>query len=105
GSDARGCESSVSRAPVRPSTGLSPTPRRQTYEPRVARLFRSDEPLTTLGWRASRRPWPGAAGPARRPGTADGRPVCCADMAREEYLNHLASVPLFSGCTTKELRE
>lgn len=26
-------------------------------------------------------------------------------MAREEYLNHLASVPLFSGCTTKELRE
>ena len=26
-------------------------------------------------------------------------------MAREEYLNHLASVPLFSGCTTKELRD
>ncbi|HET6774850.1 MAG TPA: cyclic nucleotide-binding domain-containing protein [Acidimicrobiales bacterium] len=25
-------------------------------------------------------------------------------MAREEYLNHLASVPLFSGCTTRELR-
>lgn len=26
-------------------------------------------------------------------------------MAREQYLNHLAAVPLFSGCTTKELRE
>ena len=26
-------------------------------------------------------------------------------MAREEYLNHLASVPLFSGCTTKVLRD
>jgi CRP/FNR family cyclic AMP-dependent transcriptional regulator len=26
-------------------------------------------------------------------------------MAREDYLNHLASVPLFSGCTTKELRD
>ena len=26
-------------------------------------------------------------------------------MAREEYLNHPASVPLFSGCTTKELRD
>jgi CRP/FNR family transcriptional regulator, cyclic AMP receptor protein len=26
-------------------------------------------------------------------------------MAREQYLNHLASVPLFSGCTTKELRD
>jgi CRP/FNR family cyclic AMP-dependent transcriptional regulator len=25
-------------------------------------------------------------------------------MAREQYLNHLASVPLFSGATTKELR-
>ena len=31
--------------------------------------------------------------------------VSCAAMAREEYLNHLASVPLFSGCTTKELRD
>jgi CRP/FNR family transcriptional regulator, cyclic AMP receptor protein len=26
-------------------------------------------------------------------------------MAREQYLDHLASVPLFSGCTTKELRD
>jgi CRP-like cAMP-binding protein len=26
-------------------------------------------------------------------------------MAREQYLNHLAAVPLFSGCTTKELRD
>ena len=26
-------------------------------------------------------------------------------MAREQYLNHLASVPLFSGATTKELRQ
>src|SRR5690606_33301156 len=91
--------------PVRPATGRAPPPRRQTYEPRVARLFRSDEPLTTLGWRASRRPWPGADGPARRPGTADGRPLCCADMAREEYLNHLDLVPVFSGLTTTALRE
>jgi CRP/FNR family cyclic AMP-dependent transcriptional regulator len=26
-------------------------------------------------------------------------------MAREQYLDHLSSVPLFSGCTTKELRD
>jgi CRP/FNR family transcriptional regulator, cyclic AMP receptor protein len=26
-------------------------------------------------------------------------------MAREQYLNHLAAVPLFSGCTKKELRD
>jgi CRP-like cAMP-binding protein len=26
-------------------------------------------------------------------------------MAREQYLDHLASVPLFAGCTTKELRD
>src|SRR4029453_4389248 len=26
-------------------------------------------------------------------------------MAREQYLNHLAAVPLFSGCTTRELRD
>jgi CRP/FNR family cyclic AMP-dependent transcriptional regulator len=26
-------------------------------------------------------------------------------MAREQYLDHLASVPLFSGCTTRELRD
>ena len=26
-------------------------------------------------------------------------------MAREQYLNHLASVPLFAGATTKELRQ
>lgn len=26
-------------------------------------------------------------------------------MAREQYLNHLAKVPLFSGCTNKELRD
>ena len=26
-------------------------------------------------------------------------------MAREHYLNHLAAVPLFSGCTTRELRD
>jgi CRP/FNR family transcriptional regulator, cyclic AMP receptor protein len=26
-------------------------------------------------------------------------------MAREDYLNHLAAVPLFSGCTTRELRD
>jgi CRP-like cAMP-binding protein len=31
--------------------------------------------------------------------------VCCAAMAREQYLEHLASVPLFAGCTTKELRD
>lgn len=31
--------------------------------------------------------------------------LSCAAMAREDYLNHLASVPLFSGCTTKELRD
>src|SRR5919106_566109 len=37
--------------------------------------------------------------------TPRSRFVCCADMAREQYLDHLASVPLFSGCTTKELRD
>jgi CRP/FNR family transcriptional regulator, cyclic AMP receptor protein len=26
-------------------------------------------------------------------------------MAREQYLDHLASVPLFAGCTTRELRD
>lgn len=31
--------------------------------------------------------------------------LSCAAMAREDYLNHLASVPLFSGCTTRELRD
>ena len=40
-----------------------------------------------------------------QPGGAARGSVCCAVMAREEYLNHLASVPLFSGCTTKELRD
>ena len=37
--------------------------------------------------------------------TASRRSVCCAAMAREKYLDHLASVPLFSGFSTKELRD
>ena len=32
-------------------------------------------------------------------------PLSCAAMAREDYLNHLAAVPLFAGCTTRELRD
>ena len=30
--------------------------------------------------------------------------LCCAAMARQSHLDHLASVPLFSACSKKELR-
>ena len=37
-------------------------------------------------------------------GTLDCGDLSSAAMAREKYLDHLATVPLFSGATTKELR-
>ena len=38
------------------------------------------------------------------PGAPTAGPLSSAAMAREKYLDHLATVPLFSGATTKELR-
>ena len=52
------------------------------------------------------------ASPARRPltslpGIGGAEPLeylCCPAMARSSYLDHLASAPLFSACSKKELQ-
>src|SRR5690606_11052073 len=31
--------------------------------------------------------------------------LCCAAMARQSHLDHLAAVPMFSACSKKELQE
>jgi len=38
------------------------------------------------------------------PGTSGGVYLCCAAMARQSHLDHLAAVPLFSACSKKELQ-
>src|SRR5215510_2697124 len=79
----------------------------------VSRLFPTHEPHAPA--RPRHRPWD-ARGRRVTPragyrevttiaSRASGGFLSCAAMAREQYLNHLASVPLFSGCTTKELRD
>jgi CRP/FNR family transcriptional regulator, cyclic AMP receptor protein len=47
----------------------------------------------------------GSTKDSRDLGTAQLRGLCSRTMARDDYIDHLASVPLFRGMTNKELRE
>ena len=68
-------------------------------------MFRSDERHAPAARRGATVSGAHERDDQRSPSTRLDRFVSCAAMAREEYLDHLASVPLFSGCTTKELRD
>ena len=76
--------------PARRASARGRHPRRRRYGAKVSRLFRPCEAFTVDARRARHN------GPRGR--------LCCAAMARQSHLDHLASVSLFSACSKKELQ-